>query len=137
MLSQVPERFFGFGISSTRAEAFNSLIKRSVPIQTNLGRLVFFTLRVEKRLINRMGVLEHMHHELLYTIHDEEILELSHFLETLAFEQVRQNYHQSLELDKLEFGASPVLDRKIAYRKYDRKYYFNLKYDTTYGCWRC
>jgi hypothetical protein len=57
VLSQVPEKFFGFGISSTRAEAFNGLIKRSVPIQTNLGRLVFFALRVEKRLTNRMAVL--------------------------------------------------------------------------------
>jgi hypothetical protein len=45
-LSQVPEKLFGFGISSTRAEAFNGLIKRSVPIQTNLGRLIFFVLRV-------------------------------------------------------------------------------------------
>ncbi len=59
-LSQVPQRFFGFGISSTRAEAFNGLIKRSVPIQTNLGRLIFFVLRVEKRLMNRMAVLNYM-----------------------------------------------------------------------------
>lgn len=59
-LSQVPERFFGFGISSTRAEAFNGLIKRAVPHQTNIGRLIYFVLRVEKRLINRMAVLNYM-----------------------------------------------------------------------------
>jgi hypothetical protein len=45
-LSQAPEKFIGFGISSTRVEAFNNLIKRSVPHQTNMGRLIFFVLRV-------------------------------------------------------------------------------------------
>lgn len=59
-LSQAPGRFFAFGISSTRAEAFNSLIKKSVPHQTNIGRLIYFVLRVEKRLINRMNVLNYI-----------------------------------------------------------------------------
>lgn len=59
-LAYVPATFFAFGISSTRAESFNSLIKRSVPHQTNFGRFMFFVLRVEKRLLNRMAVLNYM-----------------------------------------------------------------------------
>lgn len=59
-LCQVPYRFFAFGISSTRAESFNGLIKRSVPHQTNFGRFIYFVLRVEKRLLNRMNVLNYM-----------------------------------------------------------------------------
>jgi len=45
-LSATPSVFFGFGISSTRAEGFNNLIKRVVPHQTNIGRLTYFVLRV-------------------------------------------------------------------------------------------
>lgn len=64
-LSQVDNVFFGFGISSTKAEAFNNLIKRFVPHQTNIGRLTYFVLRVEKRLNNRMSVLNYIHPELI------------------------------------------------------------------------
>ena len=66
----MPEKFFAFGIASTRAEAFNALIKRSVPHQTNIGRLIYFVLRVEKRLMNRMGVLNYMNEELIKNIVD-------------------------------------------------------------------
>lgn len=69
-LCQVACSFFGFGVSSTRAESMNNLIKRSVAHQTNLGKLVFFVLRVEKRLINNMGLLCLTNSQLLVNIKD-------------------------------------------------------------------
>ena len=69
-LSQVPCSFFGFGVSSTRAESMNNLIKRSVSHQTNLGKLVFFVMRVEQRLINNMKVLNEINMDLLVNIKD-------------------------------------------------------------------
>ena len=91
-LCKVPAKFFSFGISSTRAEAFNALIKRSVPHQTNFGKLIYFVLRVEKRLLNRMAVFNYINSHLTKHINDEEILMLTQKLETLAFEQIRQYY---------------------------------------------
>lgn len=76
-LCKVPMRFFAFGISSTRAEAFNALIKRTVPHQTNFGRFIYFVLRVEKRLVNRMAVFNYINNSLIKYITDEEVLMLS------------------------------------------------------------
>jgi hypothetical protein len=135
-LSQAPEKFIGFGISSTRVEAFNNLIKRSVPHQTNMGRLIFFVLRVEKRLINRMAVLNYIHPDLTAFIEDEEILNLSLLIEYLPFEQIRQYYEESKNFHTVEEGTEPHR-RYIPYRKYDRNYRFNLMYDLESGCWRC
>lgn len=128
--------FFAFGISSTRAEAFNGLIKRSVPHQTNIGRLIYFVLRVEKRLNNRMAVLNYMHPELMKFIDDSEVINLSNYLEHFAFEQIRQYYEESRELSLIENGTGPNL-RSIPFVKYERKYRYNLMYDLKYGCWRC
>ena len=97
-LCQVPCSFFGFGVSSTRAESMNNLIKRSVSHQTNLGKLVFFVMRVEQRLINNMKVLNEINKELLINIKDPEILSLADEMEHLAFDQIKQYYEISLEL---------------------------------------
>ena len=92
VLSQVPCSFFGFGVSSTRAESMNNLIKRSVSHQTNLSKLVFFVLRVESRLLNNMGLLSLTNECLLQNIVDQEVLLLSKLMEHLAFDQIRQYY---------------------------------------------
>lgn len=132
----MPEKFFAFGISSTRAEAFNRLIKRWVPHQTNIGRLIYFVLRVEKRLNNRMAVLNYIHPELITYINDPEVVRLSNYLECLTYEQIRQYYEESREFRSVEPGTSPV-HRYVRYMKYEREYRFTLMYDIKYGCWRC
>ena len=48
----------------------NNLIKRSVAHQTNLGKLVFFVLRVEIRLIKNMNLLALTNDFLLQNIQD-------------------------------------------------------------------
>jgi hypothetical protein len=57
-----------------------------------MGRLIFFVLRVEKRLINRMAVLNYIHPDLTDLIEDKEVLKLSCLMEYLPFEQIRQYY---------------------------------------------
>jgi hypothetical protein len=75
----------------------NNLIKRSVSHQTNLGKLVFFVLRVEKRLINNMKTLCITNEELLTNIKDPELLTLNKYIEHLAYDQIRKYYEISME----------------------------------------
>ena len=55
----------------------NNLIKRSVSHQTNLGKLVFFVLRVERRLVNNMNLVSLTNDHLLQNIQDAEVRQLS------------------------------------------------------------
>lgn len=48
----------------------NNLIKRSVSHQTNLGKLVFFVMRVEQRLLNNMKILNEINMDLLVNVKD-------------------------------------------------------------------
>lgn len=84
-LAFVPDRFVGFAIISARAESFNNLIKMSIPYQTNLGRLIYFVLRVEKRLTNRMNTFITMSEDVVSNISSKEVLMLSQYLEHYPF----------------------------------------------------
>lgn len=57
-------------------------------------------------------------------------------LEYLAYEQMRQYYFQSRELQGIQAGHTAVLKR-IQYTQYERKYSYNLMYDLRSECWRC
>lgn len=53
----------------------NNVIKRHVSHQTNLGKLVFFVLRVERKIIYNMKKVEITNSEVLQ--HIKEVEELS------------------------------------------------------------
>ena len=99
---QVPSTFIGFGLSTVRAESMNNLIKHSVSHQTNIGKLVFCVLNIEKKMLTRMENLYRINQELVKNIQDNEILELQYYMEHLVYEQIKKNHEVSLELNTLQ-----------------------------------
>lgn len=53
-------------------------------------------------------------------------------MEHLAFDQIRQYYEQSRELD---INITGPIEAIIPYKKYDRPYVFHLRYNISKSCW--
>lgn len=132
---QVPSTFIGFGLSTVRAESMNNLIKHSVSHQTNIGKLVFCVLNIEKKMISRMENLYQINPELVRNVQDEEVLELQYYMEHLAYEQIKKNHEVSLELNQLT--AIDETTVQVSYEKYDRRYAFTVKFDLARNFWVC
>lgn len=72
--------------------------------------------------------------ELLTNIKDPELLILSKYIEHLAYDQIRKYYEISMEENLRITGPLTV---EVPYTKYDRNYFFKVKFEIWKNCWVC